>query len=77
MSDEQTQATPSTETPVVDWKCNTCDQTEGVENGICPKCGPTQTTPISAAAKEEAGVVEEKEEEEVNEEEQPAGSETK
>lgn len=39
-----------------DWSCNTCGQQEGVENGICPKCGPTQTTPLSDAAKIEAGV---------------------
>ena len=50
----------NTQTPTADWKCNACGQTEGVENGVCPKCGPTQTTPLSDEAKKEAGVVEEK-----------------
>lgn len=47
------------------WKCNTCGDTEGVQNGVCPTCGPTQTTPLSDEAKEEAGIVEEKKDEEV------------
>ncbi|MGH7204518.1 MAG: hypothetical protein ACREHC_08835 [Candidatus Levyibacteriota bacterium] len=51
MADEQTQTT-------IHWSCNVCGTTEGVENGICPTCGPTQTTPISDSAKEEAGVAE-------------------
>lgn len=49
MSDETQQTT-------IHWKCNFCGQTEGVENGVCPKCGPTQTTPISDEAKKEADV---------------------
>lgn len=43
----------------IHWKCDFCGQEEGVENGVCPKCGPTQTTPISKEAKIEAGLNEE------------------
>lgn len=43
---------------IAHWECNFCGQREGVENGICPKCGPTQTTPLSEEAKKEAGVEE-------------------
>lgn len=38
------------------WKCNFCGQEEGVVNGVCPVCGPSQTTPVSDEAKKEAGV---------------------
>ncbi|MEO7016229.1 MAG: hypothetical protein ABI067_06770 [Leifsonia sp.] len=51
----------NTETQTVDWKCNTCGASEGVENGVCPECGPTQTTPVSDTAKKEAGIVTEEE----------------
>lgn len=40
---------------VENFKCNNCGETEGVINGICPSCGPTQTTPVSEEAKQEAG----------------------
>lgn len=39
------------------WKCNNCQKTEKVTNGVCPKCGPTQTTPMDDLAKKEAGIV--------------------
>lgn len=38
------------------WKCDFCGTEAGVENGFCPKCGPSQTTPVSDDAKKEAGV---------------------
>ena len=41
------------------WKCNNCGSVKGVINGICPKCGPTQTTPQDDEAKAEAGIIEE------------------
>ncbi len=37
------------------WRCNFCGQTEGVTNGICPNCGPAQTTPLNDEAKRIAG----------------------
>ena len=40
------------------WKCNTCGATKGVVNGICPTCGPTQTTPVDEEAKKEGGYYE-------------------
>lgn len=46
------------EETTIHWKCNSCGQTEAVINGVCPKCGPTQTTPISEEAKQEAGFYE-------------------
>lgn len=49
-----------------DWECNFCGQKEGVISGICPKCGPTQTTPLSLAAKKEAGMWVEPEAEQPN-----------
>jgi len=39
------------------WQCNTCGQTEGVINGVCPTCGPTQTTPVDEVAKTLAGAI--------------------
>ncbi len=39
------------------WKCNQCGADKDVKNGVCKKCGPTQTTPIDAEAKEAAGIV--------------------
>ena len=40
------------------WKCLNCKTTKDVTNGICPKCGPTQTSPEDDEAKVEAGVKE-------------------
>lgn len=40
------------------WECNRCRDTEGVINGICPTCGPTQTMPINKEAKKIAKVKE-------------------
>ena len=40
------------------WKCNICGETEGVLSGICPSCGPSQTTPIDEVAEKIAGVPE-------------------
>lgn len=37
------------------YKCNNCEETKNVINGICPKCGPTQTTAIDEDAKKESG----------------------
>lgn len=45
------------------WACNTCGTVKGVTNGLCPKCGPTQTTPQDESAKILAGVVENEEQE--------------
>lgn len=73
---EETQTT-QTEVTTPDWECNFCGQKEGVENGVCPKCGPSQTTPLSKAAKEEAGVVEEEPETPEEEAEKPSASESK
>lgn len=51
------------------WECNYCGDTEGVQNGVCPNCGPSQTTPIDDIAKKEAGLpVKEYEEEKVEDE---------
>ena len=44
------------------WKCNTCNSTKGVTNGLCPKCGPTQTTPVDEDAKHLGGFYEAEEE---------------
>ncbi len=38
------------------WRCNFCSEEENVINGVCPKCGPTQTTPLDDVAKKRAGV---------------------
>lgn len=38
------------------WSCNYCGEVAGVQSGICPSCGPTQTTPIDDKAKGIAGV---------------------
>ena len=38
------------------WKCKFCLTEEGVINGICPKCGPTQTTPLDKQARKIAGI---------------------
>lgn len=40
------------------WKCNRCNSTKGVTNGECPKCGPTQTTPVDEDAKHLGGFYE-------------------
>jgi len=40
------------------WKCNYCKETKGVINGVCPNCGPSQTTPQDEEAKKEAGYYE-------------------
>ena len=75
MADE-TQTTQETQ---FDWHCNFCGQEEGVTNGICPKCGPTQTTPLSKKAKIEAGMEVEEEQpndkEEVEAEPEPSSTE--
>lgn len=47
-----------TKTPQGQWRCNTCNATKGVTNGVCPKCGPTQTTPLDEVAKELGGFYE-------------------
>jgi hypothetical protein len=39
------------------WKCLNCGSKKGVTNGICPKCGPTQTDPMDYDAKVEAEVI--------------------
>jgi hypothetical protein len=46
-----------TKKPAGKWKCNYCGETKNVTNGICPNCGPAQTTPIDDIAKKEAGVL--------------------
>lgn len=38
------------------WRCKSCLETKKVVSGECPKCGPTQTRPLDAAAFKEAGV---------------------
>lgn len=38
------------------WQCNNCGMRDGVVNGVCPKCGPTQTTPTDDIAMVIAGV---------------------
>lgn len=40
------------------WRCNRCNSTKGVTNGECPKCGPTQTTPVDEDAKHLGGFYE-------------------
>lgn len=45
-----------------EWQCNYCRETEGVQNGLCPTCGPSQTTPVNEVAKKEAGYYEAEEE---------------
>lgn len=45
-------------TPQGQWKCNTCNSTKGVSNGVCPKCGPTQTVPVDEQAKKLGGFYE-------------------
>ena len=37
------------------WKCLFCGETKEVINGVCPKCGPTQTIPMDEEAKQEGG----------------------
>lgn len=37
------------------YKCNNCGETKNVLNGVCPKCGPTQTMPMDEDAKKETG----------------------
>ena len=37
------------------WRCKSCGQTKHVLNGVCPTCGPTQTTAIDESAKQESG----------------------
>lgn len=39
------------------WKCNNCKSKKNVENGFCPKCGPTQTEPMDYNAKVEAEAI--------------------
>jgi len=39
-------------------ECNYCKETKGVINGVCPNCGPSQTTPQDEEAKKEAGYYE-------------------
>jgi len=43
---------------MANWKCNNCGSKRGVVSGICPKCGPVQTTPMDYDAKVEAEVIE-------------------
>lgn len=50
------------------WECNYCGDTEGVVNGVCPNCGPSQTKPVDDVAKKEAGVYEEPVKEETHDE---------
>lgn len=50
------------------WKCITCDESEGVINGVCPNCGPTQTLPIDAQSEKIAKVAEAAEEKRLEEE---------
>jgi len=38
------------------WKCIRCNKTQGVTNGLCPICGPTQTLPKDKVAEKEADV---------------------
>jgi hypothetical protein len=40
------------------WECNQCGESDGVINGVCPNCGPTQTRPIDKKAELIAGVPE-------------------
>lgn len=40
------------------WRCNNCNSTKGVTNGLCPKCGPTQTVPLDEDAKKLSGFYE-------------------
>ncbi len=32
------------------WRCKNCGETNNVQNGVCPKCGPTQTKPLDDEA---------------------------
>lgn len=37
------------------WRCNFCGTEKGVLNGVCPSCGPSQTTPLDEEAKQAGG----------------------
>ena len=43
------------------WKCIYCGTSKGTINGVCPKCGPSQTQPLDDEARKEAGEVIKKE----------------
>lgn len=43
------------------WSCNSCGETKHVTNGVCPNCGPVQTTPVDEVAQKIAGTYEEPE----------------
>jgi hypothetical protein len=50
------------------WKCLFCGETKEVINGVCPKCGPTQTIPMDEEAKQEGGFYVAEEEKKAKEE---------